>query len=140
MSRRTLIEFLADVTSDPRTARAEFLTFDDGYRTWSWSYADLVSAAQRFADRLHDAQIASGQHVAIWSENRPEWIAALWGALLQGVVLVPIDYRASPDFLRTVAGIVDAKAVLVGDVVDVEALGSQRPVWRLHEIPGVRTS
>src|SRR5919108_5138013 len=128
MTRRTLIEFLADVTSDSRTASATFLTYDDGYRTWSWSYAALVRAARQFADRLRDAQIASGQHIAIWSENRPEWIAALWGALLEGVVLVPIDYRASPDFLRTVAGIVDAKAIIVGDVVDAEALGSQRRV------------
>ena len=81
MIRRTLIDFFADVASDPRTARAEFLTYDDGYRTWSWSYADLARAAQQFARRLHDADIGSGQHVAIWSENRPEWIAALWGAV-----------------------------------------------------------
>src|SRR5438067_3507289 len=134
MTRRTLIEFLADVTSDAHTARASFLTYDDGYRTWSWTYADLVGAAQRFADRLRDAQITSGQHVAIWSENRPEWIASLWGALLEGVVLVPIDYRASADFLHTVAAIVDAKAILVGDVVDVDALGSARNVWRLGEV------
>jgi long-chain acyl-CoA synthetase len=134
MTRRTLIDFLADVTSDPRTARAAFLTYDDGYRTWSWSYADLARAARQFADRLRDAQIAGGHHIAIWSENRPEWIAALWGALLEGVVLVPIDYRASPDFLRTVAGIVDAKAILVGDVVDADALGSARPIWKLHDI------
>jgi long-chain acyl-CoA synthetase len=134
MTRRTLIDFLADVTSNPRTARAIFLTYDDGYRTWSWSYADLVSAAQQFANRLRQAQIASGQHIAIWSENRPEWVASLWGALLGGVVLVPIDYRASPEFLRTVAGIVDAKAILVGDVVDVDALASAGHVWRLGEI------
>src|SRR3982751_5353872 len=134
MTRRTLIEFLSDVTSDPRTARAELLANDDGYRTWSWSYADLVRAAVQFADRVREAQIAPGQHVAIWSENRPEWIAGLWGALLEGVVLVPIDYRASADFLHTVARIVDAKAILVGEVVDVEALGSERPVWKLHEI------
>src|SRR3954453_19393396 len=134
MTRRTLTEFLDDVTSNPQTARAEFLIYDDGYRTWSWSYADLVRAAGQFADRIRDAGITSGQHVAIWSENRPEWIASLWGALLEGVVLVPIDYRASPDFLRAVAAIVDAKAVLVGDVVDTDALGSEREVWRLREI------
>jgi long-chain acyl-CoA synthetase len=134
MTRRTLTEFLDDVTSNPQTARAEFLIYDDGYRTWSWSYADLVRAAGQFADRIRDAGITSGQHVAIWSENRPEWIASLWGALLEGVVLVPIDYRASPDFLRAVAAIVDAKAVLVGDVVDTDALGSDREVWRLREI------
>ena len=72
--------------------------------------------------------------MAIWSENRPEWIAALWGALLEGVVVVPIDYRTSAEFLLKVAGIVDAKAILVGDTVDVAPLGNARPVWKLGEI------
>ena len=31
----------------------------------------------------------------------------MWGCLLRGVVLVPIDYRASADFLQRVAGIVE---------------------------------
>ncbi len=134
MTRRTLIDFLADVTSDPRTARAEFLTYDDGYRTWSWTYGDLARRAEQFADHLRTAHIDAGQHVAIWSENRPEWIAALWGALLEGVVIVPIDYRASADFLRAVSRIVDAKAILVGDVVEAASIGSERPIWHLHEI------
>ena len=76
----------------------------------------------------------AGSAVAIWSENRPEWIAALWGALLEGVVVVPIDYRTSADFLSKVAGIVDAKAILVGDTVDVEPLGVERRIWKLGEI------
>ena len=133
MTRRTLIDFFADVTSAPRTARADFLAYDDGYRTWAWTYGELAGRAAHFADRLRAADITAGQHIAIWSENRPEWIAALWGALREGVVIVPIDYRASADFLRVVAGIVDAKAVLVGDVVDAGSLGSERPIWSLHE-------
>ena len=56
-------------------------------------------AARAFAARLARAGLQKGDAVLIWSENRPEWIVALWGCLLQGVVAVPIDYRASPDFL-----------------------------------------
>ena len=134
MTRRTLLDFFADVTTDSPTKNAQFLAYDDGYRTWTWTYGDLAAAAHGFAQRLRDARIAPGQAIAIWSENRPEWIAALWGALLEGVVLVPIDYRTSPDFLLKVAGIVDAKAVLVGDAVDASALGSGRPLWNLAEI------
>jgi acyl-CoA synthetase (AMP-forming)/AMP-acid ligase II len=64
--------------------------------------------------------------VVIWAENRAEWIFALWGCLLEGVVLVPIDYRASADFLRRVAGIVDARAILVGDTPEASALEGRR--------------
>jgi hypothetical protein len=47
----------------------------------------------------------------------------MWGCSLEGVVLVPIDYRASADFLLRVASIVDARAVLVGDAGDRERSG-----------------
>ena len=134
MARRTLLDFFADVTSNPSARDSSFLAYDDGYRTWTWSYGELAQNARAFADRLREHGITPGQTIAIWSENRPEWIAALWGALIEGVVLVPIDFRASADFLLKVAGIVDARAVLVGDVVDPAPLGSPRPIWKLAEV------
>jgi long-chain acyl-CoA synthetase len=131
MTRRTLIDFFADLSTTP----GEFLVYDDGYRTWSMSYAETAAAARAFAARLRGAGIAKGAAVAIWSENRPEWIVAFWGCLLEGVVLVPIDYRASGTFLSSVAGIVDARAVLVGDGVDSAALAPRgRPVWPLADL------
>ena len=132
MTRRTLLDFFTDVAA--AAEHADFLAYDDGYRSWTWTYGDVARHARAFAQRLRESGIAQGDAMAIWSENRPEWIAALWGALMEGVVVVPIDYRASAEFLRKVSGIVDAKAILVGDVVDANALGSERPVWRLHEI------
>src|ERR1700752_2303550 len=113
MARRTLIDFFADLSE----ISGEFLAFDDGYRTWSYSYRDNTDRAWAFAAGLHAEGIEVGQHVVIWGENRPEWIVALWGCLLRGVVLVPIDYRASADFLNRVADIVKARAILVGDTV-----------------------
>ena len=95
MARRTLIDFFDDLGN----ISGEFLVFDDGYRSWSYSYRDTTDRARSFAARLHAEGITRGQHVVIWSENRPEWIVALWGCLLRGAVLVPIDYRASADFL-----------------------------------------
>jgi long-chain acyl-CoA synthetase len=133
MVRRTLLDFFADVTS-AGTNDAPFLAYDDGYRAWTWTYGYLATAARAFADRLRNSGVTSGQAIVIWSENRPEWIAALWGALLEGVVLVPIDYRTSADFLLKVAGIVEAKAILVGEAVDASPLGETRPVWKLQEI------
>src|SRR5918999_4325972 len=140
MARRTLIDFFEDLS---RTD-GEFLSYDDGYRTWSYSYRDTADRAQAFAAALHAAGIVKGQHVVIWSENRPEWIMALWGCLLRGVVLVPIDYRASAEFLWKVAAIVQARVILIGDsVADLQSHtgggspGNQRsiPVWRLSRMP-----
>jgi long-chain acyl-CoA synthetase len=133
MLRRTLIDFYTDLSSTP----GEFIVYDDGYRSWSYTYADVTAAARGFAERLRAQGVVKGQAVAIWGENRAEWIMALWGCLLEGVVLVPIDYRASADFLERVAAIVDARAVLVGDAVDRESLSDARPVWPLSELRGL---
>ena len=130
MPRRTLIDYFTDLSS----LDAEFVVYDDGYRSWSYTYRDIGAGARAFAARLRSSGIAKGQAVAIWGENRAEWIIALWGCVLGGVVLVPIDYRASADFLLRIAAIVDARAVLVGDAVDAAALGSERPVWHLAEL------
>ena len=128
MPRRTLIDFFNDLEK----TKGEFLTYDDGYRSWSYTYRDVVAAARAVAARLRAAGIGSGQHVALWSENRPEWVWTLWGCLLEGVVLVPIDYRTSADFLQHVAKIVSAKAIIVGDTVG--ALESEIPVWSVRDI------
>jgi long-chain acyl-CoA synthetase len=129
MARRTLIDFFEDLSR----ISGEFLVFDDGYRTWSLTYRETTERARAFAARLHAEGIVQGQHVVIWGENRPEWIVALWGCLLRGVVLVPIDYRASTDFLQRVAGIVDARAVLVGDAVP-DPVGVPVPIWKLSAL------
>jgi long-chain acyl-CoA synthetase len=130
MARRTLVDFFDDLS----TTRGDFLVYDDGYRTRSFTYGDAAAAARRFARQLRHAGIVKGHAVTVWGENRPEWIIALWGCLLEGVVVVPIDYRASAAFLQRVAEIVDARVVLVGDVVDTEPLGDSRPVWRLADL------
>jgi long-chain acyl-CoA synthetase len=138
MARRTLIDFFDDLAA----IDGEFLVYDDGYRTWSVSYRDLVESAHAFAARLRHAGIGKGQAVAIWSENRPEWIIALWGCLLEGAVLVPIDYRASAAFLLRVADIVQARAILIGDVVDRSEVAATGNLWTLSELRhlGVRDS
>jgi len=118
MRRDTLLDFFDDLSA----LRGTFLAYDNGFRRWSFSYAEVVAAAAAFGARLHDAGLRKGDAVIFWSENRPEWIAALWGCWLQGVVAVPIDYRASPELLARVAAIVKARVVLTGDEVDVHAL------------------
>ena len=130
MARRTLIDFFEDVASTP----GEFLTYDDGYRSWTFTYGEMASASRAFAERLRSAGIGRGDAVAIWAENRPEWLIALWGCLLNATVLVPVDYRASGAFLSRVAEIVSARAVLAGEVVDRTTIDGGRPIWNLADL------
>ncbi|MGE5243817.1 MAG: AMP-binding protein [Betaproteobacteria bacterium] len=130
MPRDTLLDFFDDLAR----SRGEFLVYDDGFRSHSFSYADVARGARGFAERLGTAGVRQGDKVVFWSENRPEWILAFWGCLLAGVVVVPVDYRASPEFLARVSRIVGAKVALVGQDVPPVQAPMDAAVWRLHDI------
>lgn len=131
--RDTLIDFFQDLSH----IDGDFLVYDDGYRHRHFSYKDVARAARGFAARLADAGLTKGDKVLLWGENRPEWIACYWGCLLAGIIVVPIDYRSSLEFVDTVRRLVDARVMLVGDDVsgvrpDVD-LG-QLTVWMLADL------
>ena len=113
MRRDTLIDFFRDLI----TIRGDFLVYDDGYRRRVHTYADVGRAARGFARQLATAGLRKGDKAVFWGENRPEWIAAYWGCLISGVIVVPVDYRSSPEFVARVSRLVDARLVLLGDDV-----------------------
>src|SRR5256885_1792735 len=130
MRRDTLLDFFSDFAAK----RGDFLVYDDGFRARRYTYADTAAFAQVFAAQLQAAGIGKGDKVIFWSENRPEWIIALWGCFLNGTIAVPIDYRASQDFLTNVAAIVGAKLLLIGDDVEEKGVRPLFPVWKLSEL------
>ena len=138
MPRDTLIDFFDDLSH----ARGEFLVYDDGFRSRGYAYAEVARAARGLAARLHALGLRKGDKIVFWSENRPEWIVAFWACLLRGIVVVPIDYRASPDFLARVVRIVSARLILIGQEVPppTAPVGAAQdgpggvPVWKLHEL------
>ena len=129
MPRDTLVDFFADLSA----IEGEFLVYDNGYRAQSFRYREIAGMARAFVQRLRASGIRKGDKVLIWSENRPGWIGALWGCILDGVVLVPLDYRVSAEFLLSIAKLVDAKALLIGDDVSSPA-DFAAPIWHLSEI------
>jgi len=133
MRRDTLLDFFDDVSG----GRGIFFVYDDGFRARSYTYAETARAARGFAARLQAAGLGKGDKVVFWSENRPEWIIALWGCFLNGSIAVPIDFRASHDFLANVARIVGAKLLLLGD--DVEFVGVNRGAMADDQIGGATT-
>jgi long-chain acyl-CoA synthetase len=118
MRRDTLLDFFNDVAAGD----GEFLVYDDGFRARSYTYAEIATAARGFAARLQGAGIGKGDKVVFWSENRPEWVIALWGCLLNGTIAVPIDYRSSYEFVERVSKIVGAKLFLIGDDVEIPGI------------------
>ena len=109
LARHSLLSFLDDcIAHGEETAVAHWR----GLRTSRWSYARLASAAFRFARELESREIGPGDRVLFWGENSPEWIAAFYGCLLRGAVVVPLDLKSAPDFVDRVQQQVSAKLVL----------------------------
>jgi long-chain acyl-CoA synthetase len=111
MPRETLLDFFHDFAG----LDDEFLIHDDGFKARHYRYREIAARARAFAARLRDAGIGHDDKIILYGENRPEWIIALWGCLLEGVIAVPIDYRSSREFVDRISAIVEARMVLTGD-------------------------
>ena len=131
MHRETLLDFFDDRIRSDRP----FLVYDGGYRTCTWSYAEIRRAARRFAKRLREHGLAPGDRVVLWGENRAEWIVAFWGCLAARTVAVPIDLRASPDLVGRIVRIVAARLVVAGEGLQPPPLPGVA-TWALDELLG----
>ncbi|MBI1766554.1 MAG: AMP-binding protein, partial [Acidobacteria bacterium] len=123
--RGNLVSFLEDaLTRASETA----LVHCRGLRTERWTYGQLAQTAFQFARELEARGVGKGERVLFWSESCAEWVAAFFGCLLRGVIVVPLDEQSAPDFAARVQQQVSARLLLCGEAqrqffkVDVPAL------------------
>jgi long-chain acyl-CoA synthetase len=86
--------------------------FPRGYRHERWSYGRVAAVAYQFARLLEARQIGKGDAVLLWSPNCAEWVAAFLGCALCGVIAVPVDDAASPDFAHRISAQVKTRLVV----------------------------
>jgi len=109
MARQSLIEFLDEYG---RRGEEIAVAHRRGYRMERWSYGRIAEAARGFAGELTARGIAPGDRVLLWGDNCGEWVAAFFGCVLRGVVVVPIDRVATAEFAGRVAQTVEAKLLI----------------------------
>ncbi len=85
-----------------------------GVRHLRTSYGAIADLAGRFAAELRKRDVGPGQRVALWGVSSAEWIAAFFGCVLRGVIVVPLDAASARDFVKRVIADTQAKLV-VGD-------------------------
>jgi long-chain acyl-CoA synthetase len=83
-----------------------------GYRSVRWSYRQVAETAFRFARELEARQIGKGERVLLWGPNSAEWVAAFFGCVLRGAVVVPMDDVATTDFAMRVHQQVGARLLV----------------------------
>ena len=109
MERRSLVEYLPDFLGrGQETAYVQ----RQGYRTVRWSYRQVVELSFQFARELEEREIHKGDRVLLWGPNSAEWVAVFLGCALRGVVVVPMDDIAAPEFALRVHQQVAAKLLV----------------------------
>jgi len=109
VDRASIATFLDDFLA---RGREVFFTQRRGYRTQRWSYRRVAELAFQFARELESRGITKGDRVLIWGENCAEWVAAFFGCVLRGVIVVPMDDAAAPDFAGRVYEQVNARLLV----------------------------
>ena len=137
-----VLEVMADAVPD----RAAVTTIDHAY-----TYAEIDERATRLANHLIGLGIQPGEHVAIHSDNRIEWVDAFYGCLKARAVPININYKylkgelahlydnsdsvaviVSPDYLDAAQEVVTDRVrhvIVMGDDYDaaLAAASTERP-------------
>jgi acyl-CoA synthetase (AMP-forming)/AMP-acid ligase II len=112
----------------------EALVFDDPLRqgkTRRWTYGDLERHARQVARALIAVGVTRGERVATIMANRPEAVAAYFGAALAGAVIVPLSTFATKPELAVLLDAADPVVVLLQSAMGARSFAAD--VISLHE-------
>lgn len=110
------------------------LVYDDGFRQWSYTHDQLHATAEAWAGELVNAGLHAGDRLVIWSDSRPEWVAAFWGCVLCGIVVVPVDRAASPELVARIVKVTEACGLLLGEGLRLTETSAAIATWRVRDI------
>ncbi|GAA1915695.1 AMP-binding protein [Nocardioides marmoribigeumensis] len=99
-----VLEAIADAVPD----RPAVVTLD---RTWT--YREVDERATRLADHLRGLGVRPGDHVAVHSANRIEWVEAFYGCFKARAVPINVNYKYLRDELAHVYGDAGCVAAVV---------------------------
>ena len=80
-------DLLREIASRNPTSEALLEITQDGEQGRRWTYAQLLSDAERLATALA-TRFNLGERVVVWAPNNPEWVLMEYACALSGLVLV----------------------------------------------------
>ena len=109
LMRESVADYLADFQRlGNKPAYAERV----GYRLVRSTYGDVAALSYRFARELSARGIHKGDRVVLWGPNSAAWVAVFSGCANHGVIAVPMDDAATPDFVIRVFEQVQARILV----------------------------
>jgi long-chain acyl-CoA synthetase len=108
---RTLVDLFQDQVAARPDDPAMFHRIDGRWESILWK--DYALEARHFGAYLVSAGVQAGEHVAIWSFNRPEFLIASTATMLAGGCTAPLYQTLSADEAAYVLGHCDASVAVV---------------------------
>ena len=79
-----------------------------------WTYQELCDNSTRVASYLTTRGVRKGDRVIIWGDNRPEWVAAFFGSVLIGAIVVPLDAQSTSEFFSLIKHETESSFMFLG--------------------------
>src|SRR6202140_1186684 len=109
LMRASVADYLADFQ---RLGKEPAYAERVGYRLVRSTYGDVAALSYRFAREVAERGIRKGDRVVLWGPNSAAWVAVFFGCANRGVIAVPMDDAASPDFVVRVFEQVQARLLV----------------------------
>jgi len=94
-------KYFEDITSRYGGRTALRMKKREGQDYDTWTYRDLKSDVNAVRSYLLKNGLRQGDRVAVFSENRPEWCVTYLAAVVQGLVIVPVDEQLAKEEARS---------------------------------------
>ncbi len=79
------------------------------YRNKPWTYRKTAETVRAIEKLLISRGLQKGDRVALCSYNHPLWAAIFFACAQQGIVLVPLDFNSTDEFIRAIIAKTEAK-------------------------------
>jgi long-chain acyl-CoA synthetase len=107
----TLGAFLEELAA--RYGSQPAVQYKPGEITEVWTYSELLERANRVALWLMEQGVERGDRVIMQAPNSPAWVAAFFGTLRVGAIVVPLDVASGPDFVRLIVNLTEPRFALL---------------------------
>ncbi len=104
---KTVVDLVESFKKRDKTA----VVHKTGYRTFRWTFQELHNDVRRTASLLESQGLKKGDKLLLWGYNSPQWGIIFMAAASRGIVIVPIDFLATGDFVEKIQAQVSAKLI-----------------------------
>jgi long-chain acyl-CoA synthetase len=102
---------VADIIHSFKNHDKDALVYKTGYRTFRLRYKDLYKKVLQMVQLFDELHIKKGDTIILWAYNSPNWAIVFLACAYKGVVAVPIDAKATPEFVEKIHIAVHSKAI-----------------------------